>query len=412
MLIKPPQDSLSAIISGYLAQASSFSNFRFAVAWARQRGVELIASALKKYSGHSVGIIGLNQRGTSYEALYALYELLDELWVFYKHRFQTFHPKMYFFLPNPNNENQKAVTVIGSSNLTSGGLDSNFEVNWLQELDLNVTMDQATLDEIQRYFQDLINCPFCHYVDSTDFLNKLLAEKYISLEKSIRAETSRSMQRGTRRPTGVFLPEAPPPQIKGYYPIDVPIPSLPETESIANKIVPPEETTEVEETLFYVRTLTQNDVLKALRQRSGTWEMDLGLTARNVHPQFWGWPDKYTLVLGSNRMEWHTQAVYYSRLLPEGMVESLRLWFRPERSGHAAEHRFRPAASIRDYVISPNFNTQSLMVVQRTSEDSDVAFRVEFILPEDPGYENYSRYLTIERPQHKFGYSSISDIED
>ena len=393
-------------------QAPPFSSFHFAVAWARQRGVELIASALKEYSGHSVGVIGLNQSGTSYEALYALYELLDELWVFHKHRFQTFHPKMYLFLPNRNSENQKAVTVIGSSNLTSGGLDTNFEASWLQELDPNVTLDQAALDEVQRYFQDFISCCFCHHVNSTDFLNKLLTEKYIRLEKSIRTETSRSMQRGTHQPTGTFLPEAPPPRIRDYTAIHVPPPSLPETESIGDNIVPPEETTEVGETLFYVRTLTQNDVLKALRQRSGTWEMDLGLMARNEHPQFWGWSDKYTRVLGSSRMEWHTQAVYYSRILPEGTIESLRLWFRPERPGHAAEHRFRPASSVRDRVIPPNFDTQSLVVVQRTSEDSDVPFRVEFILPEDPGYEDYCHYLTNKRPQHKFGYSSVSEIED
>ena len=393
-------------------QAPSFSSFRFAVAWARQRGVELIASALEKYSGHSVGVIGLNQRGTSYEALYALYELLDELWVFYKHRFQTFHPKMYFFLPNPNNENQKAVTVIGSSNLTSGGLDSNFEVSWLQELDPNITLDLATLGEIQQYFQDLINSSFCHHVDSIDFLNKLLAEKYISPEKSIRAETNRSMQRGTRRPTGVFLPEAPPPRIRDYYPIHVPTPSLPETESIADKIVPPEETIEVGETLFYVRTLTPNDVLKALGQRSGTWEIDLGLTARDVHPQFWGWSNKYTPVPNSNNKEWHTQAVYYSCILPGGTIESLRLWFRPERPGHPPEHRFRPAASVKDLVIPPAFDTQSLMVVQRLSENSDVAFRVEFILPEDPGYKDYFPYLTTKRARHQFGYGLTSDIED
>ena len=150
-------------------QVCPFASFHFAVAWARQRGVELIASALEKYSGRSVGIIGLNQRGTSYEALYALHGLLDELWVFHKHERQTFHPKMYLFLPNPNNEDQKAVTVIGSSNLTAGGLYTNFEISWLQELDPNVTLDQAVLDEIQRYSEDLINSHFCHRVDSTDF---------------------------------------------------------------------------------------------------------------------------------------------------------------------------------------------------------------------------------------------------
>ena len=394
-------------------QAPPFSSFYFAVAWARQRGVELIASALKKYSGYSVGIIGLNQRGTSYEALYTLHGLLEELWGFYKHSVQTFHPKMYLFSPNPNNEDQKAVTVIGSSNLTAGGLDTNFEVSWLQELDPNVTLDQVTLDEIQQYFQNLINSYFCHRVDSIDFLDKLLNDRYISLERSFRTDTRKPIQQQIGQTAGVSLPEAPPPRIeRDYRRIHVPTPSLPETEGIANITVSSEETTEMSETLFYVRTLTQNDVLKALRRRPGTWEPDLGLTARDEHPQFWGWPNKYTPVSSSDRMEWHTQAIYYSCILPRGMIDSLRLWFRPQRPSHAPEHRFRPAASVKDLVIPTAFDTQSLMVVQRLPENSDVAFRVEFILPEDPGYKDYSRYLTTERPQHKFGYSSISDIED
>lgn len=43
MLIQPPKDSLANILSEYLMRTPPFSSFYFVVAWARQRGVELIA---------------------------------------------------------------------------------------------------------------------------------------------------------------------------------------------------------------------------------------------------------------------------------------------------------------------------------------------------------------------------------
>ncbi len=67
---------------------------------------------------------------------------------------------------------------------------------------------------------------------------------------------------------------------------------------------------------------------------------------------------------------------------------------------------------MRDLVIPPEFDTDSLMVVQRLSEDADVAFRVEFILPDDPQYDDYAHYLATTRPGHRFGYGLVSDIED
>ena len=412
MLIQPPDDSLANVLSEHLTRTPPFLSFHFAVAWARQRGVELIAEALEAYPGRSVGIVGLNGRRTSYEALYLLCERLEELWVFYKHPFQTFHPKMYFFLPDPNIEAQKAVIITGSSNLTVGGLATNFEACWLQELDPNDIKDKAALAQVQQYLTQFTESAFCHQVTSVDFLSELLEGGYIRLERSLRISTRRSMGRRPRPRREGALPEAPPPLIEGIPTITVPLPELEEPETIPRTVEISEELDEVLETLFYVRTLTENDVLKAHRQRSGTWEPDLGLTARNKHPKFWGWPDKYDPVPSSSRRAWHTKASFHSRILPEGTIQSVRLWFRPERPGHAAEHRFRPATRVKDLVIPPEFDTKSLMVVQRLPEGDGAVFRVDFILRDDPEYGDYARYLTNERPGHRFGYGLISDIEE
>ncbi len=320
MLIKPPNDSLADILSRLLTKTPPFSTFHFAVAWARQRGVELIAEALETFPGQAVGIIGLNDRRTSYEALYLLHKRLDELWVFYKHPLQTFHPKIYLFTPDPDIEDQKAVIITGSSNLTQGGLVTNFEACWLQELSLTDSGDHSTFVEVQQYLHQLTELAFCHRVASTNTLNELLEDNYIRLEKSLRASTARSAKRRSRATGGRLLPEAPPPPVEGVPRIAVPVPALEEPETVVEVPDIPEEPEVTPDTLFYVRTLTQNDVLKAHRQRPGTWETDLGLTARNEHPEFWGWPDKYEPIPNSDRRQWNTQASFHSRIVPQGTV--------------------------------------------------------------------------------------------
>lgn len=411
MLIQPPNDSLANILSEYLTRTPPFLSFHFAVAWARQRGVELIAEALEAYPGRSVGIIGLNQRRTSYEALYLFYERLDELWVFYKHPYQTFHPKMYFFAPDPNVEGQKAVILTGSSNLTAGGLVTNFEACWLQELDPNDVRDNAILAQVQCYLTQLIESAHCHRVTSVDFLNELLEGGYIRLERSLRASARRSMRRRPRLIREAPLPEAPPPRIEGIRTIAVPLPELEEPEAVRDTAEIPEEPAEILETLFYVRTLTHNDVLKALRKRTGTWAPNIGTEARDEHPDFWGWRDNYEAVPNSDVEHWRTTASYHSRIRPEGMIADVRIWFRPKRPNHAAEHRFRPATKVKD-LIPPEFDTKSLMVVRRLSEGSGAVFRVDFILPDDPQYDDYASYLTKKKWKHWYGYGPISDVEE
>jgi HKD family nuclease len=410
MLVLPPSDSLAAVLCEYLTKRPHFGRFEFAVAWARLRGVELIGRALEACSGHKVGIVGLNQGMTSYEALYALYERLGELWVFYKHPLQTFHPKIYLFAPSSTAQAQRAVVVIGSSNLTAGGLATNFEACWLEELDLRDLRQKSLFDGVSRYLGQLLDSPFCHRVRSVDFLKNLLRGGYVRLEKSLRARARRSMGRRRGSTGGLSLPEAPPAPLGLLTTISVPSAALQARGEAREEGEISEEAEAVSGTVFYVRTLTRNDVLKALGHRPGTWEPDLGLTARNEHPGFWGWPHKYTAV-HRDRREWRTKAKFHSRLLSQGITCELCLWFRPERPKHPAEHRFRPAARVKERVVPPEFDTEALTVVQRLPEGQHAVFRVDFILSDDPQYPDYAHYLTTRRPGHRFGYGFLSQIE-
>lgn len=411
MLVHLPDQSFAEILCGCLERTPPFAGFHFAVAWARKRGVEYIAKALEGFPGQTMGIVGMNYRRTSYEALYLLYERLEELWVFFKHPFQVFHSKLYYFAPDPDIEQQKGIVIVGSSNLTKGGLTTNLEVNWLQELSQGIDDDQLSMTHVQQYFQQLTEVEYCHRVESIDYLNDLLEGKYISSERSLAAATRRAARRSLRPTTGISLPEAPPPRVAARPSLVVPVPVVEEPETAAEIGELPKGSEAVTETLFYVRTLTPNDVLKARDERTGTWEPDLGLEARDEHPQFWGWPDEYEVV-HAERTEWRTNARYHSRRLPEGIIRELCLWFRPERPGHPAEHRFRPDASVKTLVVPPEFDTNAIMVVRRLPESSDATFRVDFVLPNDPEFGDYVQYLTTRKPRHRRGYGTTAEIED
>ena len=158
---------------------------------------------------------------------------------------------------------------------------------------------------------------------------------------------------------------------------------------------------------FYVRTLTPNDVEKLLGNMKGTFETDLGETARDSYPSFWGWPDNYKQVVRrKGREEWKANGRLFSAdTPPQGIPVTLTLWYREARPGHAAEHRLGlgPIGEVRAAAPTP-FNTDSLMLVEPAPQDRDYDFTVRFITVNDPGYDDFARYLTENRPQHRYGY--------
>lgn len=81
------------------------------------------------------------------------------------------------------------------------------------------------------------------------------------------------------------------------------------------------------------------------------------------------------------------------------------LWYRPERPGHAAEHRLRPGPISRvRQAVPTNFNTTSLLVVERAPQAAAYDFVIRLITAGQPGYEDFNPYLVEQRPQHRFGY--------
>ncbi len=121
----PGNQRLLPLLQKSLSEAE-YDTCRIIVAFARLSGVARLLSQIRVWrsNGRSIeAIVGVDRLGTSQEALHVL---LDELDAVYITRTTdescTFHPKMYLF-----EGKRRARAVVGSHNLSSGGLETNFE---------------------------------------------------------------------------------------------------------------------------------------------------------------------------------------------------------------------------------------------------------------------------------------------
>src|SRR5947209_3017195 len=117
---------LGSFLQESLANAQ-WQEFRAAIAFVKYSGVKHVKGALAEFAQRATVrlSVGIDSGGTSVEGLSALLDAIKdkgEVWIFHNASRSTFHPKVYLF----KNENA-AELVVGSGNLTEGGLFSNYE---------------------------------------------------------------------------------------------------------------------------------------------------------------------------------------------------------------------------------------------------------------------------------------------
>lgn len=110
-----------------------------------------INSAKKNFKELTI-IVGIDQGGTSKEALEEILNLNIKSYIFYQKENPIFHPKFYLF------EGINEVKIIlGSSNLTGTGLFTNIESSLLVEFNQTDKDGLALLSEIKTYYKPLLN---------------------------------------------------------------------------------------------------------------------------------------------------------------------------------------------------------------------------------------------------------------
>lgn len=159
----------------------SAQQVKFGVAFVKQSGFSLIEEEFKKClenGGKIELLIGLDFRITDPQVLQTLYELSkgsQGLLLFccrtsLIEEVPTFHPKIYFFLLP-----EKARIVVGSSNLTKGGLLENVEANLMME----GNSDEPIVREIGGFFETL-KIEYNLFTPDREYI-----EKYASIFKDI-----------------------------------------------------------------------------------------------------------------------------------------------------------------------------------------------------------------------------------
>ena len=126
----------------------------FAVAWARRSGLARIEKELRAFRNGNRSLrvlIGIDQHGGTIEGLQKARELFTEARVYHdanRSPVRTFHPKLFVVQAS-----SRARAIVGSGNLTAGGLLTNYELSMRLDLDLEDQRDKDTLAALRTWFE-------------------------------------------------------------------------------------------------------------------------------------------------------------------------------------------------------------------------------------------------------------------
>ena len=167
-----------------LLETGDFNSFDFVVAFAKNSGVLQLKKTFDEFRANNCVInayVGIDLNGTSYEALTNLFNSTDTLHIIHFENHQTFHPKLYRFKGN-----DRIVFIVGSSNITGGGLWTNIESSIL----IDNNRSNPDVDNLDKAFTDYINQleslgMSCLPIKAQEQLDDLLDKNYISKELDI-----------------------------------------------------------------------------------------------------------------------------------------------------------------------------------------------------------------------------------
>lgn len=255
----------------------SYRQFKGIIAFLKEVGVAAIEPAARDFSargGTLQFIIGIDLQGTSFQGLQRLLQLTPEVWVFNVPGSSTFHPKYYLF-----ERQHHATVIIGSSNLTQGGLFRNFEVNLGVELNLRNREDRVSYGDLVAIWNQYFQLPTGNLrrLDQ-GLLTQLLQRGYLFDETVPQPGVTQAGARGGGTTTGT-----------GLFP-RLPVPGAPRLPARIRPTAAP--VTTPLPTVSFLETVEHIDVSQA-----GGRSPDIFVPLRsiNVNPGFWQWPQAYQL---------------------------------------------------------------------------------------------------------------------
>ena len=391
---------MSIRLGDYLKEnfGERWTHFRAAVAFIKRSGVRHIAPMLADFArtGQVEIIAGIDHEGTSFEGLRDLWSAVSpkgRIIVFHNRLPFTFHPKVYLF-KSP----AAADVLIGSGNLTEGGLFTNYEAGLRVFLDLSDSKQAAILQSIEQVLDTWAD-PFTGTASILDdtLLTRLAALNLVPSEAVTSPDPRDIDQHKKRTQFGhtvlPFAARAEPPAPPVPLPItdSVVSPSEIRGTTAAAGISQPNEFG----VTGFVMTLQRTDVSVGqitARTSKRSPEIFIPLIARDAEPEFWGWPDDF--VRSPRPPHPHSRANVRVRLL--GMVISATIMTWPPKR----DFRLRSAALRRAGKIG------DLLRMEKVDRAADYEYDVEVI---SQGSSHHSMYLalcrhSVRNSEKRYGY--------
>lgn len=192
MKIKLIDNLKTQLVDELIVQIDQSDQMKIAVAFANESGYKLLENSLRCFlskNGYATFIVGLDFHTTEPAVLQELHSLSKshfglELICFRRNlkNVAGYHPKMYLF----NNEQERFTAIIGSSNLTYGGLVSNIEAN----LEISFLSEELFLDMTETFLKLKVSeqkiIPNSDYIDAySELYKKYKRKKSINEDKKL-----------------------------------------------------------------------------------------------------------------------------------------------------------------------------------------------------------------------------------
>ena len=378
--------------------------FCAAVAFAKRSGVRLIINPLRQFiseGGECNFIIGIDQRGTSYEALHDLMDLGDHVHCYVNHCNDftvTFHPKLYFV-----KNSVEAVVIAGSGNLTTGGLFTNDEFAVKQELNLTLEEDRNYFSCVENAFERMRRND-CISLNS-NMLERLLAEHYLLKETEIQEQVRREQSIRQTNTSQIFNNTALTRRVRTDLITREAIQSTwhrrdAETLRISTSEIPvAPAVVDTASMAFngFLMTLHQTDVGRG-QINAGTSarspEFFVPLAARDFAPGFWGWS-----VLFEEDQNHPGKFDRRVQMLFNGNVINVAMMTWPRK------HDFR----LRCEALRSNAGIGDILNVQQIPLTQGCDYRVEIIHTSDANHGDYLRLCEngVRNSQRRWGYYAL-----
>ncbi len=205
------EDSVGNQLIKYLSNKDyhTFTAFSAFTSIAAIEGLQkFITNAPDNFSSFNF-ILGINQRGTSKEALEAVLKLKVNSFIFYHNPNLIFHPKIYLF-----EGNNICKVIIGSSNLTSNGLFANIESSVLVTLQKDNINDVAFLTQLKTYYKGIFdrNDPNLKPI-TKQLIESLVSDGIIPTEEERKAEFLKNKIKSGKKTKSSIFPSRKSPRI-------------------------------------------------------------------------------------------------------------------------------------------------------------------------------------------------------